>query len=72
MATTIQISDKVKEFLDKMRLMKRESYNDVIEFMIEDSMELNEKTKVEIEAARARVAKGEIVSHEDAMKRLGL
>ncbi len=72
MATTIQISDKVKAFLDSMRLMERESYNDVLEFMIEDNMEMNEKTKLEIEEARTRVAKGETISHEDAMKRLGL
>jgi len=37
MATTIQISDKVKRFLDKFRIMNRESYNDVIEFMSDSS-----------------------------------
>jgi len=72
MATTIQISDSVKTFLDKARLMNRESYNDVIEFMIEDSLELNAKTKKEIEVARTDVAEGRTISHEDAMKRLGL
>lgn len=72
MATTIQISDKVKTLLDKMRLLQRESYNDIIEFMIEDNLEMNEKTKLEIEEARKRIAKGETISHEDAMRRLGL
>ena len=72
MATTIQISDSVKVFLDKMRLLKRESYNDIIEFMIEDNMELNEKTRLEIEAARERVARGDVISHEDAMRQLGI
>ena len=69
MATTIQISDDVKLFLDKLRLIERESYNDVIEFMIEDNLELNEKTKLEIEK---RIKEDKIISHEDAMKRLGL
>ncbi len=69
MATTIQISDEVKVFLDKMRLFKRESYNDVIEFMIEDSLELNEKTRLEIEERRKS---DRVIPHEEAMRRLGL
>ena len=72
MATTIQISDKVKVFLDRMRLLERESYNDVIEFMIEDSLELNEKARLEIEEARADVKAGRTVSHEEMKRRLGL
>jgi len=69
MATTIQISDSVKIFLDKARLMNRESYNDVIEFMIEDSLELNAKTKKEIED---RIKNDKLVPHDEAMRRLGL
>lgn len=69
MATTIQISDKVKAFLDSMRLMERESYNDLLEFMIEDSMELNEKTKREIED---RMKNDKVIPHDEAMRRLGL
>jgi hypothetical protein len=69
MATTIQISDRVKAFLDSMRLMERESYNDLLEFMIEDSMELNEKTKREIED---RMKNDKIIPHDEAMRRLGL
>ena len=68
MATTIQISDNVKLFLDRMRLIERESYNDLLEFMIEDNLELNEKTKLEIEERR----KDKTISHNDAMRRLGL
>lgn len=68
MATTIQISDNVKSFLDGMRLIERESYNDLLEFMIEDNLELNEKTKLEIKERR----KDKVISHNDAMRRLGL
>lgn len=72
MATTIQISDNVKMFLDKLRLIERESYNDVIEFMIEDNLELNEKTRLEIEKARAEVKAGRTISHNEVKRRLGL
>jgi predicted transcriptional regulator len=72
MVTTIQINNNVKEFLDRMRLMNRESYNDVIEFMIEDNLELQEKVKEEIVEAIKRVDSGKMISHLDAKKRLGL
>jgi predicted transcriptional regulator len=68
MATTIQISDKIKILLDKMKMMERETYNDVIERMIEDEAELNEKTKKELEEAK----KGKSVSHEEVKKRFGV
>ncbi|HLC56783.1 MAG TPA: hypothetical protein VJJ23_06100 [Candidatus Nanoarchaeia archaeon] len=72
MSTTIQISDNVKLILDRMKMIDRETYNDVIERMIEDDLELNEKTKNEIEEARKRVKSGKFISHEEAKKRLGL
>ena len=72
MSTTIQISDNVKAVLDRMKMMERETYNEVIERMIEDDLELNEKTKAEIEEARKRIKSGKFISHEDARKRLGL
>ena len=68
MSTTIQISDNVKIILDRMKMMERESYNEVIERMIEDDLELNEKTKREIEAAKKE--KG--ISHAEVKKRFGL
>jgi len=72
MSTTIQISDNVKQILDKMKIFKRETYNELIENMIEDNLELNEKTKREIEEARERVRKGEVIPHEEVMKKYGL
>ncbi|MFH1358410.1 MAG: hypothetical protein ABIH37_00815 [archaeon] len=68
MSTTIQISDNVKNILDRMKMMERETYNEVIERMIEDDLELNEKTKIEIEEAR----KGKSISHAEVKKRFGL
>ena len=72
MSTTVQISDNVKSVLDRMKMIDRETYNDVIERMIEDDLELNEKTKIEIEEARKRIKAGKFITHEEAKKRLGL
>ncbi|PIN90631.1 hypothetical protein COU57_02915 [Candidatus Pacearchaeota archaeon CG10_big_fil_rev_8_21_14_0_10_32_14] len=72
MTTTIQISDQVKSTLDKMKLMDRETYNDIIERILEDDLELNEKTKKEIIEARKRVRGGKFVSHEEVKRRFGL
>lgn len=72
MPTTIQISDNVKLVLDRMKMMERETYNEIIERMIEDDLELNEKTKIEIEEARKRIKSGKFITQEEAKKRLGL
>ena len=68
MSTTIQISDNVKAVLDKMKMIERETYNEIIERMIEDDLDLNEKTKSEIEKAR----RGKSISHTEVKKRFGL
>ena len=69
MATTIQVSNEVRNKLEKMRLFSRESYNEVIERMMEDDLELNDKTKKEIEE---RMKNPKLVSHEEVKKRFGL
>ena len=68
MATTIQVSDSVKTVLDRKKLFTRESYNEVIERMIEDDLELNEKTRKEL---GEREKNPKFISHEEAKKRLG-
>lgn len=72
MNTTIQISTNVKQVLDKMKLFRRESYNEIIERMLEDTLELNEKTKREVAEAVKRVKSGKFVTHEQVEKRLGI
>ena len=52
--------------------MDRETYNDVIERMIEDELELNDETKKEIEEARNRIKSGKFFSQEEVEKRFGL
>jgi len=72
METTIKISREVKDMLDKMKIHSRETYNDIIELMVEDNLELNAKTKKEIEEARKSIAKGEFHSQEDVERMFGL
>ncbi len=68
MPTTIQISDEMRVRLEKMKLFARESFNEIIERMVEDELELNEQTKQEIGEAR----KGKTISHDEVKKRFGL
>ena len=72
MPTTIQVSDGVKQKLEKMKLYARESYNEIIERMLEDELELNAQTKKEIEEAKKNVHAGKTVRHEDVLKVYGL
>ena len=72
MATTIQIKEELKSTLNHMKLFERETYNDVLERLIEDTQELNEETKREIELARKEIQNGKYVTHEELAKELGL
>lgn len=69
MVTTIQISDSVKKSLDSIKLFQRETYNEVIENMLEDNLDLNRKTLKEIEE---RKNSRDWVSIEDVEKHFGL
>jgi predicted transcriptional regulator len=72
MSTTIQISDNIQQILERMKMFKRETYNDVIERMVEDDLEINDRTKKEIEEARKQIKAGKFITQEEAEKRLGL
>ena len=69
METTIKISKNVREHLNRMKIFERETYNDVIEVLIEDNLELNEETKRELEKAKGSK---NWISHEEVKKRFGL
>lgn len=68
--TTIQIKQSTKEVLERMKIYKRETYNDVLERLIEEVQELNEETKKEIELARKAVEEGRYVTHEKLKEEL--
>ena len=69
--TTIQINEELKKELDEIKLFRRETYNDVVERLIEDMKELNEQTKKEIEKARKEIAEGKFKTHEQVKKEMG-
>ncbi|AKB49197.1 MAG TPA: hypothetical protein PLC35_07635 [Methanosarcina vacuolata] len=69
--TTIQVKQSTKEALEKMKIYKRETYNEVLERLLEEVQELNEETKKEIELARKAVEEGRYITHEDLKKELG-
>lgn len=71
MPTTIQIGNKMKEKLERMKLSNRDTYNDVLERVLEDLEELDGVTKKELDAARKQIKEGRFKTHEDVGKELG-
>ena len=71
MPTTIQVKGEVKATLDRMKIFKRETYNDVLERIIEDLKELNDETKKEIDTALKQIKEGKYVTHEALKKEMG-
>jgi len=72
MPTTIQISNEIRKRLEAMKLFSKESYNDVIERILEDEQELNEKTRREIEEASKKIKAGEYFSQAEMEKQFGV
>ena len=70
--STIQVSRKLKDTLQERKLVDAESYEEVIWDLLEDSMELSEETKRDIEEARKEFKEGKTVSHKQLLKELGL
>ena len=71
MSTTIQISDEMRNQLNSLKLYGRDTYNDVLERILEDMQELNEKTKKEIEKAIKEIKSGHYKTHKEVRKELG-
>ena len=72
MATTIQVSEQLLNTLKKRKQYHKESYEEVILDLVEDSMELNEETKKQIEIAREDIKAGRFYTHEQVKKKLGM
>ncbi len=70
MYTTIKISQRVKGMLDSMKFVEGESYEEVIEDLIEDHMDLNPKFKKQLEEARKEYKEGKTVSFHEIKKKL--
>lgn len=75
MATTIQIDEKTKSRLEKMKIFKRESYDDVVRRLLkitEDDEVLDANTIKELEQALDDVKKGRLLSHKQVKQKHGL
>ena len=72
MTTTIQISEALQNELIKRKLFDRETYEEVIWDIIEDTMELNEQTKKEIAEARKEFKEGKFYTLQEIKKEVGV
>jgi len=72
MATTIQVSNKLMDQLKNRKMYDKESYEDIIWDLLEDSMELSEETKKHLESARKDIKEGRVYTHEQIKKELGI
>lgn len=75
MVTTIQIEEKIKHRLDALKVYTRETYNQVIERLIENNLDkgrLSESTMKNIELSLEDIRKGRVYTTEEVRKRLGI
>ncbi len=69
--TTIQLSQEMKTILESTKLHPRETYQEVLERLIEELRELNGQTKKEIEQAIREIKAGKYRTHEQLKDELG-
>ena len=72
MVTTIQVSEKLVQKLKNRKLHDKESYEEVIWDLLEDTMELSEQTKSNIKQSEKDIKEGRVYTHEQVKKELGL
>ena len=69
--TTIQLSIEMKNKLQDMKLYPRETYEEVLERLLEDLQELNRKTKEDIKRAVQEIEEGKFRTHEQLKTEMG-
>lgn len=72
MATTIQVSETLMDKLKERKMYDKESYEDIIWDLLEDTLELSEETKKNIAKAETEFKQGRFVTHEELKRRLKL
>ncbi|MBI4016257.1 MAG: hypothetical protein HY363_01015 [Candidatus Aenigmarchaeota archaeon] len=70
--TTIQVSQELVKSLLIKKMYDKESYEDLIWDLLEDSKEINEQTKRDIEKSFAEIKAGKTISLEKIKTRYGL
>ncbi len=71
-STTIQISSNLQQELNKMKLFNRETYEEVIWNIIEDTKELSEQTRRDIALSRKEISEGKFITLSDLKKKYNL
>lgn len=72
MATTIQVSEHLLSKLKKRKVHDKESYEELIWDLLEDTMELSEQTKINIKQSENEIKQGKTVPLSEIKKKLGL
>jgi len=65
MYTTIKVSSELRLLLESMKTRTSESYEDVIEDLVEDHLSLNPAFKKSIDKARREIAAGRFTALAD-------
>ena len=72
MATTIQVSEKLLKELKKRKLYDKETYEELVWDLLEDSMELSEETKRNIAQSEREIKAGKTIPLSQIKKEFGL
>jgi len=72
MVTTIQISKKLQKELSSRKMYDKETYEELIWDLLEDTIELSEEAKRQIKQAEKEIKEGKTVSFEEIKKKVGL
>ena len=72
MATTIQVSEELTKVLKNKKMYDKETYEEIIWDLLEDSMELSEETKRRIKQSEKEIKQGQTVKFSKIKKKLGL
>ncbi len=72
MATTIQVSEELVETLRSKKMYDKESYEEIIWDLLEDSEELSEEAKRNIQQAELEFKQGKVYTHQQVKNELGL
>ncbi|PIN87225.1 hypothetical protein COV19_00780 [Candidatus Woesearchaeota archaeon CG10_big_fil_rev_8_21_14_0_10_44_13] len=70
MATTIQVSDSLLRELKSKKMHEKESYEEVIWDLLEDTMELSEETKQDIKRSLKEIKQGKTLTLDEVKRRL--
>jgi hypothetical protein len=72
MATTIQVSEDLLERLKTMKISDKESYENIIWDLVEDSMEISEETRKNIAIAEKEIKEGKVHRWADVKRELNI